>query len=194
MEDVPQQTQHAGPDTLQSALELVPLVYDELRRVAAYCLAQEKPGQTLQATALVHEAYLRLVQGGDQRFANRTHFFSAAAEAMRRIVIDNARRKGRLRRGGNPQRVELTEVELAIEPPSEDLLALDEALDQLAQVDPRSAELIKLRFFAGLTQQQAADILGISRRTANSTWAFARAWLFRKLNPESSPPNEPNAP
>jgi len=193
MEDVPQQTQLAGPDALQSAPELVPLVYDELRRLAAYRLAQEKPGQTLQATALVHEAYLRLLRAEDQRFRNPTHFFCAAAEAMRRIVIDKARRKARLRHGGKLERVELTEVALAMEPPSEDLLALDEALEGLAQVDPQSAELIKLRFFAGLTQQQAADILGISRRTANSTWAFARAWLFRELNRESSPPNERNA-
>ena len=169
----------------RAARELVPLVYNELRRLAAYRLAQEKPGQTLQATALVHEAYLRLMQREDQRFENRAHFFSAAAEAMRRIVIGNARRKMRLRHGGGFERVELTEVQLAIEPPSEDLLALDEALEELARVDPQSAELIKLRFFAGLTQQQAADVLGISRRTANSTWAFARAWLFQMLHPQN---------
>ena len=172
----------AGVDVPDSSVELLPQVYAELRRLAAYRLAQEKPGQTLQATALVHEAYLRLIQAEGQRFENRAHFFSAAAEAMRRIVIGNARRKQRLRHGGGFERVELTEVGLAIEPPSEDLLALDEALEELSRDDPQSAELIKLRFFAGLTQQQAAEVLGISRRTANSTW------LFRRLRPESKSP------
>lgn len=167
----------------QAADELLPLVYEELRRVAAAQLRQERPGQTLQATALVHEAYLRLV-GGETSWENRRHFFAAAAEAMRRILIDRARRKRRVRHGGGRQRVELEADELAINAPSVDLLALDEALDRLAAEDPQKAELVKLRYFAGLNEQEAADVLGISRATAARHWAYARAWLFDCLRDE----------
>lgn len=167
----------------QAAEQLLPLVYGELRRVAAAQLRHERPGQTLQATALVHEAYLRLV-GGETSWENRRHFFAAAAEAMRRILIDRARRKRRVRHGGGRQRVELEADQLAIDAPSVDLLALDEALDRLAAEDPQKAELVKLRFFAGLDEQEAADVLGISRSTAARHWAYARAWLFDCLRDE----------
>ncbi|HQU46805.1 MAG TPA: sigma-70 family RNA polymerase sigma factor [Pirellulales bacterium] len=165
----------------QAAEKLLPLVYDELRRVAAAQLAHERPGQTLQATALVHEAYLRLVGGGADSWDNRRHFFAAAAEAMRRILVERARRKRRLRHGGGQHRVELDADEIPIEEPSVDLLTLDEALDRLAAEDPQKAELVKLRFFAGLSEQEAADVLGISRATAARHWAYARAWLFDRL-------------
>jgi RNA polymerase sigma factor (TIGR02999 family) len=166
---------------LQSAEELLPLVYDELRRLAASQLAHEAPGQTLQATALVHEAWLRLAGAPDHKWAGEKHFFGAAAQAMRRILIENARRKQRQKHGGGGERVEVERIEVAEPVPSDDLLALDEALTELAQRDPQSAELVQLRFFAGLTQQQAADLLGISRRTADRTWAYARAWLFHRI-------------
>jgi RNA polymerase sigma factor (TIGR02999 family) len=160
------------------AEQLLPLVYNELRRLAAQRLAQEKPGQTLQATALVHEAYLRLV-GGDQtgNWTNRGHFFAAAAEAMRRILIDGARRKSSLKHGGQFQRVELDEAQLAAGDHGLDLIALDEALNKLAAQDPRQAELVKLRFFAGLSIAEAARALGISESTADADWAYAKAWL-----------------
>jgi RNA polymerase sigma factor (TIGR02999 family) len=165
----------------KAAEELLPLVYDELRKLAAHKMAAEAPGQTLQPTALVHEAWLRLVGNEDPHFANRAHFFAAAAQAMRRILLDNARRKQRQRHGGGWERVDLESVQLAEPLPSRDLLALDEALTELAQSDPQAAELVQLRFFAGLSQQQAADLLGISRRTADRTWAYARAWLFEQI-------------
>lgn len=162
----------------QAAEQLLPLVYDELRRLAAARMAQEHPGQTLQATALVHEAYLRLV-GGDQQqsWDSRGHFFAAAAEAMRRILVDQARRKNAHKAGGHRQRVELS---LAHEPTSEsefDLLALNEALDRLESQDPRAAQLVKLRYFVGLTQQEAAQALGVSLATAKTEWAYAKTWL-----------------
>src|SRR5437016_4136983 len=166
----------------QAAEQLLPLVYDELRRLAAQNLAREKPGQTLTATALVHEAYLRLVGTGDEpRWESRSHFYVAAAEAMRRILVENARRKRSLKRGGDLARQELVEAELAAPEPREDLLALDEALDRLTAKDPTKAELVKLRYFAGLTGEQAARALGISRATADRYWAYARAWLHREL-------------
>ncbi len=158
----------------------MPLVYAELRRLAAQRLANEKPGQTLDATALVHEAYLRLV--GDQQFADRHHFFRVAAEAMRRILIDQARRKRRTKRGGLRERVPLSNAEIAADAPADDLLALDEALDCLAAVDPIKAELVKLRFFAGLGNEEAASALGISRATASRYWTYARAWLINALD------------
>jgi RNA polymerase sigma factor (TIGR02999 family) len=169
----------------QAAAELLPLVYDELRKVAAGQLAQERPGQTLQATALVHEAYLRLV-GGAESWENRRHFFAAAAEAMRRILIERARRQRRLRHGGGRRRVEFDADQMPIETPSLDLLALDEALDQLAAEAPQKAELVKLRYFAGLGEQEAADVLGISRATAARHWAYARAWLFDRLHDDAA--------
>jgi RNA polymerase sigma factor (TIGR02999 family) len=160
---------------------LLPAVYQELRQLAAQKLSREAPGQTLQATALVHEAYLRLVGGDNQNWSCRTHFFAAAAEAMRRILIENARRKHRLKRGGKQQKIDLDESVLAIEGPSEDIVALDEALTRLAEKEPVVVDLVKLRYFAGLTIEQAAEVLGISRRTANRHWAYARAWLFGEI-------------
>jgi RNA polymerase sigma factor (TIGR02999 family) len=171
--------EHGDP---HAAAELLPLVYDELRHLAAQKLAEEKPGQTLQATALVHEAYLRLVGTVDERrWDSRGHFFAAAAEAMRRILVDNARRKKRLKHGGALQRTELAEEVLPFESPDDDVLAVHEALDQLGAQDPKTAELVKLHFFAGLPLEQAAEVLGLSVRTAYRSWSYARAWLFRRL-------------
>ena len=161
--------------------ELLPAVYQELRLLAAQKLSKEPPGQTLQATALVHEAYIRLVGAEAQNFSGRTHFFAAAAEAMRRILIDNARRKQRLKRGGGWQKVSLNDAELAIEAPSDDLIALDEALTRLAEMDKAKADLVKLRYFAGLTLEQAAGVLNLPERTAKRYWAHDRAWLYRKI-------------
>src|SRR5262245_26260074 len=172
-----------------AAVQLLPLVYDELRRLAAQKLAQEKPGQTLQATALVHEAYLRLVDTEPAPHWNsRGHFFAAAAEAMRRILVENARRKGRLKHGAGHQRVELDAVEFAVEIPVDNLLALDEALNRLAERDPQTAELVKLHCFAGLSIEQAAEALALSARTAYRDWAFARAWLYREIRGSEPPP------
>jgi RNA polymerase sigma factor (TIGR02999 family) len=165
----------------QAAAQLLPLVYDELRRLAAQKLAQENSGQTLQATALVHEAYLRLVGGGDRPWESRGHFFAAAAEAMRRILIDQARRKQSLRQGGGRERRPLEHVEIAAPEPSLDLLALGDALERFERVDALKATLVKLRYFAGLTIPQAADALGISATTADRYWAYARAWLHAEL-------------
>jgi RNA polymerase sigma factor (TIGR02999 family) len=166
-----------------AAEQLLPLVYDELRRLAAAKLAQERPGQTLQATALVHEAYLRLVDADEARHWNsRGHFFAAAAEAMRRILVDNARSKGSLKRGGAHERQPLEEANLLAPKAGEDLVALDEALDRLAARDAQAAELVKLRFFAGLTSEQAAEALGISVRSAERMWAYARSFLFKELS------------
>src|SRR5262245_32305679 len=168
--------------------QLLPLVYDELRRLAAGHMANEKPGHTLDATALVHEAWLRLVPAKPPAaFANRGHFFAAAAEAMRRILVEAARRKGRERHGGGRRRVDLdagalAAGALAAESPGDDLLAIDEALTRLADLDPGRAELVKLRFFAGLTMPEAAAALGISLATAERHWAFARTWLYAELS------------
>jgi RNA polymerase sigma factor (TIGR02999 family) len=162
--------------------QLLPLVYDELRRLAAERLARERPGQTLDATALVHEAYLRLVDAGRQQGWNgRGHFFAAAAEAMRRILVEAARRKGTRKRGGGQDRIDLERVSLADDSAGPDLLALNEALDELERHDALAARLVKLRYFTGLTHQQAAEALGITRRAADRLWALARAWLFRQL-------------
>jgi RNA polymerase sigma factor (TIGR02999 family) len=165
-----------------AAKQLLPLVYDELRKLAAAKLAQEKPGQTFQATALVHEAYVRLVGPGDVlKWDNRGHFFAAAAEAMRRILVNRARDKNRQKRGGGLRRVDLDAIEMALDTPAEDLLALDEALQQLAAEDKCCADLVQLRFFAGLTLGEAAEALGMPRRTVDRHWAYARAWLFDRL-------------
>jgi len=162
----------------QAAGELLPLVYRELRQLASQRLAQEKPGQTLQATALVHEAYLRLVGKEDTRsWDGRGHFFAAAGEAMRRILVENARRKAGPKAGGDRQRVELAAVEPAIEDPRIDIIALDEALTALEAKDRRKADLIRLRFFAGLSIEQAAEALGVSVATANNDWSYAKSWL-----------------
>jgi RNA polymerase sigma factor (TIGR02999 family) len=165
-----------------AAEQLLPLVYEELRRLAAQKLAQEKPGQTLQSTALVHEAYLRLVDVEQaQHWNSRGHFFAAAAEAMRQILVQNARRRGRVRHGGGCSRIYMDDLEIAAPERSEELLALDEVLVQLAAADPQAAELVKLRYFAGCTIPQAAEVVGVSPRTANFLWVYARTWLFRKL-------------
>jgi RNA polymerase sigma factor (TIGR02999 family) len=166
----------------QAAEQLLPLVYNELRKLAAQKLAQEKPGQTLQATALVHEAYLRLVGEQGPGWNSRGHFFAAAAEAMRRILVENARRKKRLRHGGGSQKLDLEEVDPAGAAPAEDVLALDEALELLEQKDPGAAQLVKLRYFAGLTMAEAATVLGISLRTAERNWTYARTWLHRAIS------------
>jgi RNA polymerase sigma factor (TIGR02999 family) len=166
-----------------AAEKLLPLVYDELRKLAAQRLAREAPGQTLQATALVHEAYVRLVDGDPgQRWEGRAHFFGAAAEAMRRILIDNARRKQADKHGGGWHRHELLEAELAVDSTGEQLFAIDDAISHLASKEPEVASLVKLRFFAGLTLAEAAECAGISKRTAYRQWAFARAWLRRELD------------
>ena len=171
-----------------AAEQLLPLVYDELRKLAAARLAQEKPGQTLQATALVHEAYVRLVGGErEQLWDNRGHFFAAAAEAMRRILVDQARRKGREKRGGGAVRVALDEIDLAAPPPSHDLLAIHEALSRLEAEDLQASQLVKLRYFAGLSLTEAAEAMGISRTTAYEQWAYARAWLRCALADDAPP-------
>ncbi|MFN0052404.1 MAG: ECF-type sigma factor [Planctomycetales bacterium] len=165
----------------QGVDRLLPLVYDELRRLAAAKLSHEAPGQTLQATALVNEAYLRLVGGAAPRWETRGHFFTAAAEAMRRILIDRARARKRLKRGGGSVRLDLETLDLASPPPDDELLALNEALARFEVEDEVKARLVKLRFFAGLTVEQAAEAMGISRATADRYWTFARAWLFHEL-------------
>ena len=173
----------------QAAEQLLPLVYDELRKLAAAKLAREKPGQTLQATALVHEAYLRLVDVDKaQHWNSRGHFFAAAAEAMRRILVENARRKKTLRRGGQRQRLDLELAQPAAPRLSEDLLALDEALEKLTKKDRLKAELVKLRYFAGLTMEQTAEALGISRDTACRHWAYAKVWLYSAITGEGDLP------
>ena len=168
----------------EAANELLPLVYEELRRLAAQKMIQEKPGQTIQATALVHEAYLRLVEVKDQNWNSRGHFFKAAAEAMRRILIENARRKGRLKRGGNRERVSLDDVDVTIDGLPDDVLALDEALAKLAEEKPKMVQTIELRYFAGLTLEQIAEILGVSERTVSGYWTYAKAWLYREITDE----------
>ena len=169
----------------QAAEKLLPLVYDELRKLAAVKVAQEEPGQTLQATALVHEAYMRLVDVAKvPQWNSRGHFFGAAAEAMRRILVEAARRKQREKHGGQQTRIELSEVRIGVDSPPDELLAIDENLQKLAASDPQAAEVVKLHCFAGLTIEQTADLLGISARTAYRDWAYARGWLFRAMEQE----------
>ena len=167
-----------------AADQLLPLVYEELRRLAAHKMANERPGQTLQATALVHEAWLRLVGPENQRWSGRAHFFGAAAEAMRRILIENARRKAAQRHGGGQQRVDIHEVEIAPPVKDDQLLAVNDALEKFAAIDPMKAELVKLRYFVGMSIPEAADILGISEATVKRHWAYARAWLYREITPQ----------
>jgi RNA polymerase sigma factor (TIGR02999 family) len=174
--------QSAGGDRRASA-ELLPLVYEQLRRLARSKMRHERADQTLQATALVHEAFLRIAgSGDDQHWQGRWHFFAAAAEAMRRILVDNARRRARLKRGGGLRRTHLPELQLTLNAPAEELMALDEALSKLAQEHPEKADLVKLRYFAGLTNEEASQALGISTATAERRWAFARAWLYRQMS------------
>jgi RNA polymerase sigma factor (TIGR02999 family) len=178
--------EHGDP---HAAAELLPLVYDELRKLAAQKLAQEKPGQTLDATALVHEAYLRLVDVDKvQQWNRRGHFFAAAAEAMRRILIENARRKGRTKHGGGMERVEIELANLPTRMSCEDLIALDEALEKLQRHDPIKAQLVTLRYFGGMTVEQASEMLNISRVTAHRYWTYARAWLHQEITGSDAPP------
>ena len=171
----------------KAASELLPVVYDELRKLATQRMANEAPGQTLQPTALVHEAWIRLVGDEDPKFANRAHFFAAAAEAMRRILIDKARRKRALRHGGGQQRVDLDDVDVASPIDDHDqLLAINDALEKLDAHNRIECELVKLRYFAGMTLEEAAEVLGVSARTADNYWAHARAWLFREIKAKSS--------
>jgi len=181
MNDITQILEAAQQGDPKAAEELLPLVYTELRKLAAAKMARELPGQTLQPTALVHEAWLRVSGPGHKDFQNRAHFFGAAAEAMRRILIDNARRKHALRHGGGQERVDLEAVEIAAPASDEQLLAVHEALDKLAAEDQPKAELVKLRYFVGLSVEEAAEVLGISAPTAKRHWAYAKAWLYRQM-------------
>jgi RNA polymerase sigma factor (TIGR02999 family) len=188
MSDVTRILDALGQGDPNAAARLLPLVYDELRKLAAQKLGQEKPGQTLQATALVHEAYLRLVDTEKaQQWNSRGHFFAAAAEAMRRILVERARRKGRTRHGGGRRRVVLLDAPAAAPPDDDQLLLLDEALTRLAAARPQAAELVKLRFFSGLTVEEAAPLLDLSPRTARRLWVFARAWLRRDMERSAGP-------
>ena len=184
MADVTQILSRVDQNDAAAAERLLSLVYDELRELAAAKLAQEKPGQTLQPTALVHEAYLRLV-GGEavERWNGRSHFFAAAAEAMRRILVEIARRKRRIKHGGGLGRINLDAILCGVAAPSDELLAIDDALVRLESLDPMAASLVKLRFFAGMTMPEAAAALGVPLRTAERNWTFARTWLFRELSP-----------
>lgn len=178
MSEVTQILDAIGRGDAHASEELLPLIYQELRRLAAKMLAQEPAGQTLEATALVHEAYVRLVDAeAEQKWSHRGHFFAAAAEAMRRILVEKARRKQRIKHGGEHQRVELDDERLVCAVPADQMLALDEALERFGQEEPDKAQLVKLRFFAGLSIEEAAEILGISRATASRYWTYSRAWL-----------------
>ena len=187
MSDVTRILEAAQQGNPTAAEQLLPLVYDELRRLAAHKMLHESPGHTLQPTALVHEAWLRLVGDGNKKWDGRAHFFGAAAEAMRRILIDRARRKRALRHGGDQQRVELDEAELAANKKEDQLLAISDALDKLTARDKVEAELVKLRYFVGMTHEEAAEVLGISTRTAKQYWTHARAWLFNEIKAGSPP-------
>ena len=169
----------------QASEELLPLVYGELRRLAAARMAQEAPGQTLQATALVHEAWLRLVDTGDRTWENRAHFFAAAAEAMRRILIENVRRKSRLKRGGGQLRVDIDELNLATTAPDDKILLMDEALERLEAEDPEKARIVILKFFGGLTNQDVAKSLGVTERTVERHWTYAKTWLFQNIRAQA---------
>jgi RNA polymerase sigma factor (TIGR02999 family) len=194
MSDVTRILQAIEEGDAHAAEQLLPLVYDELRKLATHKLAHEAPGQTLTATALVHEAYLRLVETSDQpHWDSRGHFFGAAAEAMRRILVENVRRKRSQKHGGGLKRHDADEVQLTLPEPVEDLLALDEALNKLAEKDHLKAELVKLRYFAGMTIEEAAGLLGISPATAKRYWTYTRAWLYQEITGETSPPADPPA-
>ena len=185
MSDVTHILQRVQQGDSKAAGELLPLVYEELRKLASVRMAQEQANQTLQPTALVHEAWLRLTGGEQPSFDGRGHFFAAAAEAMRRILVENARRKGRLKRGGEWERVDLEHLDVAVTTNDDTLLAVHEALEKLAVIDPVGAKLIELRFFAGLSNVDAAKALGLAERTAKRTWAYARAWLHEELTKKS---------
>jgi RNA polymerase sigma factor (TIGR02999 family) len=186
MNDVTRILGEIARQNANAASQLLPLVYDELRKLAASKMARETPGQTLQPTALVHEAWLRLAGAEDQTWDNRAHFFGAAAEAMRRILIENARRKKALRHGAGEARLNLEELDIVAPAPDEQLLAIHEALDKFAAVDKVKAELVKLRYFAGMTIEEAAHVLGISEATAKRWWIYARAWLYAEVSPSAA--------
>ena len=181
MTEITQVLQAIGRGESGASEKLLPLVYDELRRHAAARMAREAAGQTLQPTALVHEAWLRIVGNGDRTWQNRAHFFGAAAEAMRRILIENARRKARLKRGGNQVRLDIEQLELAATTPDEKILLIDEALEKLQTQDPEKARVVVLKFFGGYTNQEVAENLGVTERTVERHWAYAKAWLFQMI-------------
>lgn len=190
MSDVTRLLDAATAGDRKAAADLLPLVYDELRKLASARMIDESPGQTLQPTALVHEAYLRLIGPGDMhRWDNRGHFFAAAAEAMRRILVDAARRKKTDKHGGGRQRLDAATIQIEAPEQDDDLVAIDSALDELAAVDPAKAELVKLRYFVGLTIEQAAETLGISPATAKRYWTYSRAWLFQRIAADADPKN-----
>jgi RNA polymerase sigma factor (TIGR02999 family) len=181
MTEITQMLQAIGRGDHRASEELLPLVYDELRRHAAARMAHEAAGQTLQPTALVHEAWLRLVGNSDRNWQNRAHFFGAAAEAMRRILIENARRKSRLKRGGDQVRLDIEHLELAATTPEDKVLLIDEALEQLRARDPEKARVVVLKFFGGYTNQEVAESLGVTERTVERHWAYAKVWLFQTI-------------
>jgi RNA polymerase sigma factor (TIGR02999 family) len=186
MSEVTVLLESASRDDARAADELLPLVYEELRRLAAAKMACENPGQTLQATALVHEAWLRLAGDASRKWNDRTHFFAAAAEAMRRILVDNARRKQAQRHGGGQQRLELPDLAAPQAPNEDQLLVVNDALDKFAALDPQTAELVKLRYFVGMTIEETAEALGISKATAKRHWDYARAWLYEEIRTQQA--------
>lgn len=181
MAEITYALQSIGLDDPRASDEILPLVYDDLRRHAGVQMSREAPGQTLQPTALVHEAWLRMVGGEQQRWQNRAHFFGAAAEAMRRILIESARRKARLKRGGAQQRVDIEQIELAETTPEEKVLLIDDAVEKLREQDPERAQVVVMKFFGGFTNEEVAASLGVTERTIERHWAFAKAWLFRSI-------------
>jgi RNA polymerase sigma factor (TIGR02999 family) len=185
MSEITQVLQGIGSDVARASEELLPLVYDDLRRQAAFQMAGESAGHTLQPTALLHEAWLRVIGPGGRRWQNRAHFFGAAAEAMRRVLIENARRKSRLKRGGRQLRLELDEISLAATTPDEKILLVDEALERLRTEDPEKARVVLLKFFGGRTNQEVAASLGVTERTVERHWAYAKAWLFRSIRSQT---------
>ena len=192
MREVTRILQALDEGDVRAAHKLLPLVYKDLRRLAAHQMASEAPNHTLQPTALVHEAWMRLLKPGElAKFNNGDHFVATAAQAMRRILVESARRKKRIKHGGALERVDLDEIEAALPLPEDEVIALDEALDRLAKVDQRSAEVVKLRFFAGLTQEEVAEELSVSLRTVERLWKFARAWLFREVKKTTGSHSEP---
>ena len=184
MSDITLMLQAVARGERQASSDLLPLVYEELRHLAAARMARETAGQTLQPTALVHEAWMRLVGDGDRNWENRAHFFGAAAEAMRRILIEKARRKSRLKRGGRQERVDINDIELAEATPDDKVLMIDEALQRLQAEDPDKAKVVVLKFFGGLTNQEVAQSLNVTERTVERQWAFAKAWMFRCIQIE----------
>jgi RNA polymerase sigma factor (TIGR02999 family) len=181
MTDITQILQAFGRGDGRASEELLPLVYDDLRRHAMNQMARESPGQTLQPTALLHEAWLRVIGGGERKWENRAHFFGAAAEAMRRILIENARRKSRLKRGGDQVRVDIENVELAATTPDEKILLINDAIEKLQTQDPEKAQVVVLKFFGGRTNQEVAETMGVTERTVERHWAYAKAWLFQSI-------------